>query len=143
MIVVAAALFDANGRVLMQQRPKEKAHGGLWEFPGGKVDAGETPRAALARELREELAVVVDAADLDPLDVAADPHVVLLLFAARRWYGEVVATAADALRWDEPAGLAGLPMPPLDVVLVQRMTGERILLRGPEGRGSSSDTQRR
>jgi len=125
LIVVAAALIDAAGRVLMQRRPAGKAHAGLWEFPGGKVEAGETPPAALVRELNEELGIVVDVASLHPIDFAADKHVVLLLFACRRWHGDLIASAADAVRWDVPAQLAELPMPPLDVPLVRRMADQR------------------
>lgn len=125
VIVVAAALVDEDGRVLMQQRPIHKAHGGLWEFPGGKVEPGETPEKALVRELREELDLAVDVADVRPLDFAADRKVILLLFECRRWQGEASALAAAALRWEVPARLASLPMPPLDVPLVQRMVRGR------------------
>ena len=128
-IVVAAALIDAAGRVLMQRRPEGKAHAGLWEFPGGKVEAGETPPDALVRELREELGIVVDVASLHPADFAGDKRVVLLLFACRCWQGEMIASAADALRWDVPAQLAALSMPPLDVALVQRMVDQQRHVR--------------
>lgn len=128
-IVVAAALFDANGRVLMQRRPAGKAHAGLWEFPGGKVEVGEAPSEALVRELREELGIVVDVASLHPIDFAANERVVLLLFASRRWQGNMIPSAADELRWNVPAHLVELPMPPLDVALVQRMVDQRRLDR--------------
>lgn len=121
LIVVAAALIDASGRVLMQQRAAGKAHAGLWEFPGGKVEPGETAVAALARELHEELGIMVDEGDFQPIDFAVDRHVILLLFRCRRWRGKATALAADALHWSDPATLATLPMPPLDVALVQRM----------------------
>lgn len=120
-IVVAAALLDADGRVLMQRRPTGKAHAGLWEFPGGKVEAGETPSEALVRELSEELGIVVDTESLYPIDFAANKYVILLLFACRCWQGDMLASAADELRWNVPAHLAELPMPPLDVALVRRM----------------------
>lgn len=128
-IVVAAALIDADGRVLMQRRPTGKAHAGLWEFPGGKVEAGETPSEALVRELREELGIIVDVASLHPIDFAANKHVVLLLFACGCWQGDMIASAADELRWDVPARLAEFPMPPLDVALIQRMLHQRRLDR--------------
>jgi 8-oxo-dGTP diphosphatase len=128
-VVVAAALIDADGRVLMQRRPVEKAHAGLWEFPGGKVEAGEAPSEALVRELREELGIVVDVASLHPIDFAATKHVIFLLFASRCWEGDMIATAADELRWNVPMHLTKLSMPPLDVALVQRMVDQRRLDR--------------
>lgn len=123
MLVVAAALVDRAGRCLMQQRPRAKRHGGLWEFPGGKVEEGETPAAALVRELGEELAITVDERALYPLsfagDVAADGSVlVMLLFCCTEWSGEPLALAAEAMRWDVPAALSKLPMPPVDVPLL-------------------------
>jgi 8-oxo-dGTP diphosphatase len=124
-IVVAAALFDADGHVLMQRRPAGKAHAGLWEFPGGKVEVGEAPAEALVRELREELGIVVGVASLRPIDFAATKHVILLLFACRCWQGDMIASAADELRWNVPAHLAELPMPPLDVALAQRMVEQQ------------------
>lgn len=91
MLVVAAALIAADGRILVQQRPLDKHHGGLWEFPGGKVEPGETPEAALARELAEELGIGVEAADLYPVAFsrgsAGDRPMVLLLYRAERWEG--------------------------------------------------------
>ena len=125
LVVVAAALIDAAGRVLMQRRPLGKAHAGLWEFPGGKVEAGESPQAALARELHEELGIVVADADLVPSGFAVDRTTVLLLFACRHWGGEPSALEADAMCWDVPARLAHLPMPPLDIPLVQQLARGR------------------
>ncbi len=121
LIVVAAALVDASGRVLMQRRPAGKAHAGLWELPGGKVETGETAAAALARELHEELGIMVDEGDLQPIDFAVDRKMVLLLFRCRQWHGAATALTADALQWNDPATLATLPMPTLDVALVRRM----------------------
>ncbi|MBY9064590.1 (deoxy)nucleoside triphosphate pyrophosphohydrolase [Sphingomonas yunnanensis] len=123
MLVVAAALLDPAGRCLMQQRPAGKRHGGLWEFPGGKVEPGESPVEALVRELAEELAVTVEPAALMPLSFAADAApdacpLVMLLYVARAWLGEPRPLAAAALRWDEPDALAALPMPPVDVPLL-------------------------
>ena len=122
LLVVAAALIEANGRVLMQRRPAGKAHAGLWEFPGGKVEPGEAPEAALARELREELGITIAAADLAPLAFASVPagarNLVLLLYGCERWVGVPAALDADALVWRRPAGLRDLAMPPADLPLV-------------------------
>lgn len=122
MIVVAAALIDEEGRVLLQRRPEGKAMAGLWEFPGGKVERGETPEAALVRELAEELAITVDPAVLQPLCFASavlpQRHLLLLLYTIRRWHGEPRAVEAPELRWERPAAMVALPMPPADVPLV-------------------------
>ncbi|MGK6321474.1 (deoxy)nucleoside triphosphate pyrophosphohydrolase [Sphingomonas sp. DT-51] len=123
MLVVAAALLDPAGRCLMQQRPTGKRHAGLWEFPGGKVEPGEAPAAALVRELAEELAICVPPETLVPLSFASDaadgaPPLVMLLYVARTWTGEPQPLAAAALRWDVPDALAGLPMPPVDAPLL-------------------------
>lgn len=112
--VVAAALTDPAGRILMQQRPPGKQHAGLWEFPGGKVEPGEQPDAALIRELAEELGIAVDPEALEPVAFATAPPVVLLLYRCRAWRGTVAATDGTALRWDTPARLATLAMPPAD-----------------------------
>jgi 8-oxo-dGTP diphosphatase len=129
LLVVAAALIRADGRILVQQRPPEKHHGGLWEFPGGKIERGETPEAALSRELREELGIAVAAPDLTPLAFASEPagarHLVLLLFHATRWSGEPQAIEAAAIRWVEAADLRALAMPPADqpfVAVIERLT---------------------
>jgi 8-oxo-dGTP diphosphatase len=128
LFVVAAALIRDDGRILIQQRPAAKQHGGLWEFPGGKIEAAETPEVALARELREELGIQVDSADLLPLAFASEPagarHLVLLLFRARRWAGEPRALDAAAIRWAAPGDLRALAMPPADlpfVAVLERM----------------------
>jgi len=116
--VVAAALVDAHGRVLLQRRPPGKRHAGLWELPGGKVDAGETAEAALARELAEELGIAVAPDAPVPLAFATDrqddSQLLLLGFVVRRWTGEPRALAADALTWAMPGAAATLPMPPAD-----------------------------
>ena len=120
MIVVAAALVDAQGRVLLQQRPVQSEHGGLWEFPGGKLEPGEGPLAALGRELREELAISVAPEALIPLGFAASEAgraVVLLLYGCRQWSGTPVSQEGASCRWVDPDQIAQLPMPPLDVPL--------------------------
>lgn len=129
MIVVAAAITAADGRVLVQRRPAGKAHGGLWEFPGGKVEAGETPEAALARELAEELEIAVDPDAATPIAFASEPagerHLLLLLYRVDRWSGEPRAMAADALAWCSPAALTALSMPPADRPLVTALLEAR------------------
>ena len=121
--VVAAALLDGNGRVLMQQRRLSKQHGGLWEFPGGKVEAGETLDMALVRELREELGITIDAASIEPLAFAARPGepVVVMLYTCAGWQGEPQCLDAEAIGWFTLAELPALPMPPLDVPLAQAL----------------------
>lgn len=121
LIVVAAALVDAQGRVLVQQRPAHKAHAGLWEFPGGKVESGERPIDALARELSEELEIIIDPAATTPAAFAEGEGMVLLLYRCTRWTGPARALEASALCWDRPAALRQLPMPPLDVPLLESL----------------------
>lgn len=120
--MVAAALVDRDGRVLVQQRPEGTAMAGLWEFPGGKLEPGETPEAALIRELDEELGIVVDHACLAPACFASEPlgdrHLLLLVYALRKWQGVPVAQHATALRWMRPVELYGLDMPPADRPLI-------------------------
>jgi 8-oxo-dGTP diphosphatase len=120
--VVAAAMIDRDGRVLVQRRPAGKMMAGLWEFPGGKIESGETPEAALVRELREELAVDVDPARLLPAVFASAPlggrHLLLLLYICREWSGSPRALHADALQWCAPAELRALAMPPADLPLI-------------------------
>lgn len=122
LFVVAVALVDADGRVLVQQRPPGKAMAGLWEFPGGKVEQGETPEAALIRELHEELGITVPAACLAPATFASatlgDRNLLLLLYIARKWQGTPQALDADALKWVRPVEMYGLDMPPADVPLI-------------------------
>ena len=122
MTVVAAALAGEDGRVLLQQRAPGRAMAGLWEFPGGKVDAGELPEDALVRELREELGIEVAAADLAPACFASAPlgerHMILLLYLCRRWHGEPQPLDAAALRWENPAAMRALAMPPADAPLI-------------------------
>lgn len=133
MTVVAGVLDDGAGRFLMQQRPAGKAHAGLWEFPGGKVEQGETPEAALARELAEELGIAVDPAALSPVTFASAPlgdrHLVLLLYRCPAWAGVPRPIEAAALDWFTPARAAALPMPPGDRAFVA-LLGRRAPDRG-------------
>lgn len=121
LLVSAAALVDADGRVLVQQRASGPL-AGLWEFPGGKIEAGETPAAALIRELREELDIDVEAACLAPAAFASEPlgdrHLLLLLHVCRKWRGIPRAVEATALRWLRPVELFALPMPAPDRPLI-------------------------
>ena len=120
--MVAAALIDADNRVLIAQRPEGKTLAGLWEFPGGKLDPGERPEEALIRELREELAIAVEAACLAPLTFAShaydDFHLLMPLYICRRWQGLVQPQEAQAIRWVRPGALRDYPMPPADAPLV-------------------------
>jgi len=122
LLVVAAAIFDAQGRVLVQQRPPGKSLAGLWEFPGGKIEAGETPVAALVRELHEELGIDVAADDLIAGSFASEPlhdrHLIMLLYICRRWRGTPAPHHATDIAWHHPSALHTLPMPPADGPLV-------------------------
>ncbi len=122
LLVVAAALFDEDNRVLIAQRPQGKQLAGLWEFPGGKVDPGERPEDALIRELREELGVAVKEACLAPLTFAShaypDFHLLMPLYVCRRWEGLVQPREGQALKWARPKDLRQYPMPPADEPLI-------------------------
>src|SRR5271157_3643588 len=122
ILVAAVVLVDADGRVLLTQRPEGKAMAGLWEFPGGKVDPGETPEAALIRELAEELGIDVAASCLAPLTFASysypDFHLLMPLYLCRKWSGSPAAQEGQRLAWVRPARLADYPMPPADKPLV-------------------------
>jgi 8-oxo-dGTP diphosphatase len=122
VLVSAVALIDADGRVLLAQRPEGKSLAGLWEFPGGKVDPGETPEAALIRELREELGIETKASCLAPLTFAShsydDFHLLMPLFACRRWEGIATGREGQTLAWVRPEKLRDYPMPPADVPLI-------------------------
>jgi 8-oxo-dGTP diphosphatase len=122
MTVVAAALADGDGRVLLQQRAPGRHMEGLWEFPGGKVDSDELPEAALVRELREELGIEVAPTSLVPACFASAPlgqkHMVLLLYLCRNWRGEPQPLDASALRWLRPEEMDKLEMPPADKPLI-------------------------
>ena len=120
--VVAAALVADDGRVLVQQRPAGKSLAGLWEFPGGKIEQGESPEGALVRELREELGIEVAAGDLVPGTFASATldarHLVMLVYVCRTWRGEPTALEAAAIAWHTPDELRSLPMPPADIPLI-------------------------
>ncbi len=121
-IVVAAALVDGSGRVFIQQRPLHKAMGGLWEFPGGKVEPGEAAEQALVRELREELAIETETACLAPAAFSTgtigDRPLLLLLYVCRKWKGQIAAQEAIDTRWLLPHELFAVEMPPADRPLV-------------------------
>jgi 8-oxo-dGTP diphosphatase len=128
LIVVAAALVDSAGRILLQKRRSGVDHAGLWEFPGGKVEPGEHLQAALVRELAEELGVMVNESDLAPIGFAttnatAARQIVLLLYRCREWSGEPRCLDAEAIAWVPPQDVASLAMPPLDIDLARRATG--------------------
>ncbi|NGP16337.1 8-oxo-dGTP diphosphatase MutT [Devosia aurantiaca] len=122
LLVVACALVDADRRVLIAQRPEGKSMAGLWEFPGGKVEPGETPEAALIRELREELAIETKEACLAPLSFASHSyeniHLLMPLYVCRKWQGTPQAREHQALKWVRPQALRDYPMPPADEPLI-------------------------
>jgi 8-oxo-dGTP diphosphatase len=122
LLVVAAALTDREGRVLIAQRPPGKQLAGLWEFPGGKLDAGERPEEALARELAEELGVIVETRDLTPLAFASHAyeafHLLMPLYLCRRWRGEPQPREGQALAWKRASELDAATMPPADAPLI-------------------------
>ncbi len=122
VLVAAVALVDADGRVLLARRPEGKAMAGLWEFPGGKVDPGETPEAALIRELHEELGIDTWASCLAPLTFASHGyetfHLLMPLFVCRKWDGTPTPREGQALKWVRPEALRDYPMPPADVPLI-------------------------
>ena len=122
VLVVAVALVDVDGRVLIAQRPEGKAMAGLWEFPGGKVDEGETPEMALIRELQEEIGIDVTENCLAPLTFASHAyetfHLLMPLYVCRVWDGTVTPREGQRLKWVRPLDLKNYPMPPADVPLV-------------------------
>jgi 8-oxo-dGTP diphosphatase len=125
VLVAAVALVDVDGRVLLAQRPVGKTMAGLWEFPGGKVHDGETPEAALIRELREELDIDVAESCLAPFSFAshayAEFHLLMPLYVCRVWSGTVSPREGQALRWVRPQDMGGFVMPPADVPLVAQL----------------------
>ena len=122
LLVVAVALIDADDRVLIAQGPEGKALAGLWEFPGGKIDQGERPEAALIRELQEELGITVKEACLAPLTFASyaypEFHLLMPLYVCRRWEGFVQSREGQALKWVRARDLREYPMPPADEPLI-------------------------
>ena len=122
VLVSAVALIDRDGRVLLAQRPVGKSMAGLWEFPGGKVEAGETPEAALVRELYEELGIETRHSCLAPLTFAShsyeDFHLLMPLFACRKWNGIVQPKEGQTLKWVYPRNFLDYPMPPADIPLI-------------------------
>jgi 8-oxo-dGTP diphosphatase len=126
LLVVAGALSGADGRLLLHRRPAGKRHAGLWEFPGGKVEAGEIPRVALIRELAEELGVALDPDSIEPLAFADSPAekdfpaIVIVLYKAGRWTGEPAALEGGEVGWFTAGEARALAKPPLDVVLLER-----------------------
>jgi 8-oxo-dGTP diphosphatase len=122
MLVAACALVDPDGRVLIAQRPEGKPMAGLWEFPGGKVEAGETPEATLIRELHEELGIDTSASCLAPLTFAShaypDFHLLMPLYVCRRWEGIVQGREGQALKWVRPREMRDYSMPPADAPLI-------------------------
>ena len=122
LLVTAVALIDVDGRILLAQRPEGTSLAGLWEFPGGKVELGETPEAALIRELREELGIDTKESCLAPLTFAShsydDFHLLMPLFACRRWQGIPTPREGQTLAWVRAADLRNYPMPPADIPLI-------------------------
>lgn len=122
IFVVAVALVDSEGHVLLSLRPKDKHKGDMWEFPGGKVDAGETPEQALVRELKEELGIDVQESCLAPFTFVShaypEKHVLLMLYLCRKWQGVPQPLQSQALCWKKPLQMRELPMPEADAPLV-------------------------
>ncbi len=134
LLVVAVALIDPDGRVLVAERPAGKQLAGLWEFPGGKVEPGERPEACLIRELSEELGIAVEEACLAPLTFASHPyeefHLLMPLYVCRRWSGFAEPLEGQRLAWVRPRDLRAYPMPPADAPLIPAL----IELVGPLAR---------
>jgi 8-oxo-dGTP diphosphatase len=129
LLVVAVVLYDHAGRILLAQRPEGKSLAGLWELPGGKLEAGESPEVALQRELQEELSIGIALKDLKPLTFAsfAYPsfHLLMPIFVCRHWSGEVSAGEGQALAWVHPADLGQYPAPPADIDVFAMLSGFR------------------
>ena len=125
VLVAAVALIDADGRVLIAQRPEGKPMAGLWEFPGGKIGAGETPERALVRELKEELGIDTRESCLAPIAFAShaydDFHLLMPLFVCRKWRGTPLPLEGQALKWARINELKNYPMPPADIPLIAQL----------------------
>ena len=125
VLVAAVALVDADGRVLLSRRPEGKQLGGLWEFPGGKVESGERPEIALIRELKEELGIDVTESCLAPLTFAShaygDFHLLMPLYVCRKWKGMVRGAEGQEIAWVRPLKLRDYPMPPADIPLIAHL----------------------
>jgi 8-oxo-dGTP diphosphatase len=125
VLVAACALIDADGRVLIAQRPQGKSMAGLWEFPGGKVETGEWPEQSLIRELKEELGITVKEECLAPLTFAShlypEFHLLMPLYVCRRWEGIIAAQEQQKLKWVGPNDLRNYPMPPADEPLISHL----------------------
>jgi 8-oxo-dGTP diphosphatase len=125
VLVAAVALIDADGRALLSRRPEGKALAGLWEFPGGKVEAGERPEVALIRELKEEIDIDVAESCLAPLTFAShaydDFHLLMPLYVCRRWIGAVRALEGQEVKWVRAKSLRDYPMPPADLPLIPHL----------------------
>jgi 8-oxo-dGTP diphosphatase len=125
VLVAAVALIDGDGRILLAQRPSGRSMAGLWEFPGGKIEPGETPERALVRELREELGIDTRASCLAPIGFASHAyekfHLLMPLFVCRRWRGTPQSLEGQALRWVRVAEMRDYPMPPADIPLVAQL----------------------
>ncbi len=122
LLVSAVALIDVDGRILLAQRPEGKSMAGLWEFPGGKIEAGETPEVALIRELHEELGIETLESCLAPLTFASHSyesfHLLMPLFACRKWSGQMQPREGQTLKWVKSKDLRNYPMPPADIPLI-------------------------
>ena len=125
VLVAACALIDADGRVLIAQRPEGKSMAGLWEFPGGKVEANERPEQTVIREMHEELGVTIEESSLSPFAFASHAypefHLLMPLFLCRRWEGAITPREGQSVAWVTPKDLANYPMPPADAPLIPKL----------------------